>query len=144
MATSFNPSAYTTFAAVPVPHVDQDNSGHRRPNAPRLALSTTYARTVPLDTGARIILSARVYLQSGTFTSLENFSDPQLGYRKAYGKTDVGMQYESASRRWTANAYLYNLEDKRVYASAVPLHAVTTVSYQPARSIGLRLGYRFD
>jgi iron complex outermembrane receptor protein len=144
VATSFNPSAYNTFAAVPVPHVDNDNSGHRMPNAPRLALKTSYARTISLDTGARLVASAQLYWQSGTYTSLENFADPQRGYRRAYGKVDLGLRYDSADRRWSAEGYVYNLEDRKVYASAVPLHAVTTVSYQAPRTVGLRLGYRFD
>ncbi|HET9644585.1 MAG TPA: TonB-dependent receptor [Burkholderiaceae bacterium] len=144
VAVAYNPNTYNTFAAVQVPHVDANNGGHRLTNAPRFALQGRYAHTVPLESGARVVASVQVYWQSGTYTSLENFGDPLRGYRRSYSRTDLGLHWESADRRWMADAYVYNLENKKVFTSAVALHAATVVSYMPPRTLGVRLGYRFN
>jgi iron complex outermembrane recepter protein len=146
VAVALNPGGYNIFATVPVPHVNGDYSGHRLPDAPRLALRGRYSRTITLDTGAQLIPSAQIYWESGSYPTAETFPEPGRGYREAYHKTDLGLTYVSADRRWTGEAYVYNLENEKVYAygKTIPLHAATTASNLPPRTFFVRLGYRFD
>lgn len=146
VAIALNPVGYNTFATVPVPHVDGDNSGHQLPDAPRFALRGRYTRTLTLASGAQLIPSAQVYWESGSYPTAENFRDERRGYRKAYHKTDLGLTYLSADRRWTAEAYVYNVEDEKVYSygEVLALHAATTAINLPPRTFFVRLGYRFD
>ena len=145
VANGLNPVTYNLFAAVPVPHVNADNSGHRLPNAPRLAARARYSHTFTLDSGARLIPSAQVYWESGSYTTAENMSDPRKGYREADHKTDLGLTYESADRHWTADAYIYNLENEKVYSygGVLVIHAATSATNLPPRTFFVRLGYRF-
>jgi iron complex outermembrane recepter protein len=146
VALALNPVSYNTFATVPVPHVDADNSGNRLPDAPRFALRGRYTRTITLANGAQLVPSVQLYWESGSYATSENFRDERKGYREAYHKTDLGLAYVSADRRWTAEAYVYNLEDEKVYAygKVFTLHAATTANSLPPRTFFVRLGYRFD
>lgn len=50
-----------------------------------------------LGGGARLVPSIQVYWQSGS-----------------------NLRWESADGRWTVDGYVYNAEDKKVYAFAAP------------------------
>lgn len=138
------PGDYNNFAPVPITGTQADYTGHTLLNAPRFTLRARYAHTYTLANGARLVPSVQLYWQSGSYTSYSNFTDPLRGYRDAYTKTDLNLSWESADRRWTVDTYVYNVTDKRVYASATPLAADTGVTYAPPRTYGLRLGYRFE
>jgi iron complex outermembrane receptor protein len=135
---------YNNFAPVPIPATPGDYTGNRLPNAPRVSLRARYTRAMTLDSGSRLTPSIQVYWQSGTYTSLANISDPARGYRKAYSKTDLNVRWESADRRWAVDGYMYNAENRKVYATAVPGAAYTVVSYLPPRTVGVRVGLRFE
>lgn len=138
------PGIYNNFAPVPIPGTAADYTGNHLPNAPRFSLRARYSRAMTLDGGSRLTPSIQVYWQSGSYTSLSNISDPARGYRKAYSKTDLNLRWESADRRWAVDGYVYNAENRKVYATAVPLASFTTVSYMPPRTVGVRLGLRFE
>lgn len=138
------PGIYNSFAPVPIAGAAADYTGNRLPNAPRFSLRARYTRAMTLAGGSRLTPSIQVYWQSGSHTSLSNIVDPARGYRAAYSKTDLELRWESADRRWTIDGYVYNAEDKKVYASAVPLASFTTVSYLPPRTVGVRVGLRFE
>jgi len=138
------PGIYNSFAPVPIPGTAADYSGNRLPNAPRVSLRARYSHAFTLDGGSRLTPSIQAYWQSGSYTSLSNISDPARGYRKAYSKTDLELRWVSADGRWTIDGYVYNAENAKVYASAVPLASFTSVSYMPMRTVGVRVGVRFE
>lgn len=138
------PGIYNSFAPVPIPGVTADYTGNRLPNAPRFSLRVRYSRAMTLDGGSRLTPSVQVYWQSGSYTSLSNIDDPARGYRKPYSKTDLNLRWESADSRWTVDGYVYNAENSKIYATAVPLASFTTVSYMPLRTVGVRVGLRFE
>jgi iron complex outermembrane receptor protein len=138
------PGIYNSFAPTPIPGTTADYTGNRLPNAPRFSVRARYSHAMTLGGGARLVPSIQVYWQSGSYTSLSNISDPARGYRKAYSKTDLNLRWESADGRWTVDGYVYNAEDKKVYATAVPLASFTTVTYMPPRTVGVRAGLRFE
>ena len=138
------PGDYNTFAPVAINGTQADYSGHTLINAPRYTLRTRYAHTFALGDGGRLVPSVQVYWQSGSYTSYSNFSDPLRGYRSAYAKTDLNLAWESVDRRWSVDAFVYNVADKQVYATATPLAAFTGVTYMAPRTYGLRVGYRFE
>jgi iron complex outermembrane receptor protein len=114
------PGIYNSFAPTPIPGTTADYTGNRLPNAPRFSVRARYSHAMTLGGGARLVPSIQVYWQSGSYTSLSNISDPARGYRKAYSKTDLNLRWESADGRWTVDGYVYNAEDKKVYAFAAP------------------------
>ena len=138
------PAIYNSFAPAPIPGTSADYTGNRLPNAPRFSLRARYSRAMTLDDGSLLTPSIQVYWQSGSYTSLSNQRDPARGYRKAYSKTDFNLRWESANRRWTVDGYIYNAENRKVYATAVPLASFTGVTYMPPRTIGVRVGLRFE
>lgn len=138
------PGIYNSFAPVPIPGTAADYTGNRLPNAPRFSLRARYTRAMTLGDGSRLTPSIQVYWQSGSYTSLSNIGDPARGYRNAYSKTDLNLRWESADRRWAFDGYVYNAENRKVYASAVPLASFTTVSHMPPRTLGVRVGLRFE
>jgi iron complex outermembrane receptor protein len=138
------PGIYNGFAPAPIPGITSDYSGHRLPNAPRFSLRARYSRAMRLEGGSRLTPSIQVYWQSGSHTSLANFSAPARGYREAYSKTDLNLRWESADSRWVVDGYVYNAENRKVYATAVPLASFTTVTYMPPRTAGVRVGLRFE
>jgi iron complex outermembrane receptor protein len=97
-----------------------------------------------LEGGSRLTPSIQVYWQSGSHTSLANLNDPARGYREAYSQTDLNLRWESAGGRWVVDGYVYNAEDRKVYATAVPMSAFATVTYLPPRTAGVRVGLRFQ
>ena len=138
------PAIYNKFAPVTIQGTPVDYTGNRLPNAPRFSLRARYAHAMALDGGSLLTPSIQVYWQSGSYTSLSNASDPARGYRKAYSKTDLNLRWESAERRWTVDGYIYNAENRKVYATAVPLASFTGVTYMPPRTVGVRVGLRFE
>lgn len=147
-STGIDLGTYNAFAAVAgLPALSTssaDYSGKRLPGAPRLALRGNYAHTFTLADGTRLVPSIQVYWQAKSYTSFDNYDDPARGGRGAYTKTDLNLNYESPDHRWTAAAYVYNLGNKSVYASATAQPAMTYATYMAPRTYGLRVGYRFD
>lgn len=135
--------AYNTFAPTPIPPGVANYSGNRLVNAPRLSLRGRYSHIFNLGTGT-LTPSIDVYWQSKSYTSLDNISDPARGGRRAYSKTDLNLLYETADGRWSVNAFVHNVENKKVYSSSVPLAAFTTAMYMPPRTFGVRVGYNFE
>jgi iron complex outermembrane receptor protein len=138
------PGDYNLFAPVPIVGTTADYTGNQLLNAPRVTLRGRYSHTFGLADGSRLVPAVQVYWQSGSFTSYSNLTDPLRGYREAYAKVDLDLGWQSADKRWSVDASVYNATDEKVYASGTPLASFTGVTYAPPRSYGLRVGYRFD
>ncbi|MBA5688667.1 TonB-dependent receptor [Rugamonas apoptosis] len=138
-------SLYNNYAPTPINASPLDNSDRRLPNAPKFSARARYAHTYQLGAGGQLTPSIQSFWQSGSFAVIDNLSDPNplLGYRKAYSKTDLNLDWQSADKRWTVNAHVYNLEDRQVYATSTQIAALSIATYMPRRTFGLRAGYSF-
>lgn len=136
---------YNNFAPTPINTAPLDNSGRRLPNAPKISARLRYAHTIELGANGQWTPSIQTYWQSGSHSVIDSLSstDPLLGYRKAYSKTDLNLDWQSQDRRWNVNAHVYNAEDRQVYTSNTQILALSIASYMPRRTFGLRVGYTF-
>jgi iron complex outermembrane recepter protein len=134
--------AYNQFAPTPIPPGIANYSGNRLVNAPRVSLRGRYSHVFNLGHGT-LTPSVDVYWQAKSYTNLDNISDPARGGRRAYSKTDLNLLYQTADGHWSVNAFVHNVEDKKVYTSTAALSAFAGAAYMPPRTFGIRVGYNF-
>ena len=69
---------------------------------------------------------------------------PDYGKNDAYFKTDLRLTYRTADGKFTAQAFVNNVENKAIITRAVYTnHRALLVNYAPPRSYGLSAGVRF-
>jgi iron complex outermembrane recepter protein len=124
-------------------------TGNNLPNAPRVTVNVGYQHVFDLAAGATITPRADLTYVSSQDLDYHNYDVTKQG---DYTKTDLSLSYDSADRRWRVMAYVHNLEDKAVLASAAPDPRAASIaigkisgfgSYLPPRTFGLKLSANF-
>jgi iron complex outermembrane receptor protein len=124
-------------------------TGNNLPNAPTATVNLGYQHVFNLAGGATITPRADFTYVARQDLDYHNYD---VTKQAAYTKSDLSLSYDSADRRWRAMAYVHNLEDKAVLASAAPDPRAITIpigqtsgfgSYLPPRTFGLKLSANF-
>ncbi|WP_326523001.1 TonB-dependent receptor [Sphingomonas sp.] len=118
-------------------------SGRRPPQAPEWTVNAGYEHDFPIAGG---LLTPRIQtrLESESFFTFYNFrSDRQ----RAYTRSDILLSFTPESRRFTASAFVRNIEDAVVLASAQPPFSTTYQTYreqyQAPRTYGANVTFNF-
>lgn len=135
---------YNIFAPImgyaPIPGAVADFSGNRLANAPRWSARLGYEHIFDLPGGSTLSPAIDFYVQSKTFSDSANYVQGRNG---GYSKTDLNLRWDSADQRYFANAFVNNVEDKRVANQTTVVWSSTTATYNPGRTVGLRVGASF-
>ena len=116
-----------------------DISGNSLPHAPRVTARVEYAHEFELANGGSITPKASVYWQSKSYLRDLNLPIDRIG---AYTKTDLNLTYDAPGGRWSAAAFVHNLEDRRVRNYALTALGRYFSDYHPPRTYGVRISYR--
>jgi iron complex outermembrane receptor protein len=129
-----NPGGGTTF-------VNQvDLAGARIPYSPEFTLQASFNWDIETGFGT-IAPSANFLYNSGYFnTDFNTLVDEQ----KSFTKTDLRLTWTSSDKRFSAQVFVENLEDKAVNQRGVfGTNQSMNASYAPPRTYGVKLGARF-
>jgi iron complex outermembrane receptor protein len=115
-------------------------SGNTLPNAPRYSFKLAYGHQFDLPDGGALTPSAAVYYQSVSY--LREFDLP-IDTVQAYTKTSLNMTWTDPTRRWNVDAYVNNLENSVVRDGGITAFGLYWSTYDPPRTYGLRVGYKY-
>jgi iron complex outermembrane receptor protein len=117
-----------------------DISGNTLPHAPRFTARVEYAHEFKLANGGTITPKAAVYWQSKSYLRDLNLPIDRI---RAYTKTNLNLAYDAPGGRWTAEAFVHNLEDRRIRNYALTALGRYFSDYHPPRTYGVRIAYRY-
>ncbi|MCC7461280.1 MAG: TonB-dependent receptor [Gammaproteobacteria bacterium] len=125
--------------------VEQPNlAGNTVPNSPKFVAALGYDHVFQLGSAGTLTASLYSRYKSSYYVTIFNEHDMQ---QDGFTQTDVNLEWRSANRRFTAQAYAQNLEDERplVYGSFVAAgpDRIMVFAFGRPRTYGLRLGYEF-
>lgn len=119
-----------------------DLAGNTPPQAPDWSGNVAVQHMFDLANGATVTARVQTHLQSATHLQFYNYaSDRQAGY----SRTDFTLGYQPDDKRWLIEAYVRNIEDKRVLTAAQEQSLVQAYVYQFAdpRTYGARFRMNF-
>ena len=125
--------------------VQQPNfAGNRPPFSPEFIITAGYDHVFDLAGSGSLTAGIFSTYKSSYFLDFYNYSD---GEQQAFTQTDVSLQYSPASKRFTIQGYVHNLENERPlsygsFVSAGPDDIYNWQFGQP-RTYGLRLNFDF-
>ncbi len=121
-----------------------DLSGNTLPQSPRYTSSLGAYYDIPSSSG-KFTLGARYDWKSRVYFT--EFNLP-ISSQKAVGKLNLFLNYESEDRRLTASIFAKNVTNEQVRGNVIVVSSIigslALAQYQPARQIGVSLGYRFQ
>jgi len=117
-----------------------DISGNTLPHAPRLTMRLDYAHDFRLANGGTFTPKISAYWQSKSYLRDVNLPIDEVD---AYAKTNFNLAYEAPGAKWSAQAFVYNLEDRRVRNYALTALGHYFSDYDPPRTYGVRIAYRY-
>ena len=138
-ASGFN-SALTGAGYAAVPIVSSDFSGNSLPNAPKSTARISYSHDFDLGTAGHLTPAVASYYQSSSYTDASN---RDVTERKSFTKTDLTLDYTSSSGAYNVQAFVFNVENKRVVNASALFTGLVLNSYQAPRLYGVRVGYKF-
>ncbi len=124
-----------------------DCSGRTLINAPEWVVQGGIDQTVPLNSGANVVLSLSSRYESSRETQINYFTDTKVA---GFVRSDASIAYNSPNHKWSLTAYVRNLENKIAYGVVLPGRSYSTVtggilavSLEPPRTYGVRLAAKF-
>lgn len=120
-------------------NVPTDFTGRSLPFAPQVTYRLAYSHTFQLGSGGTLTPSVNTYWQSKTYSDFANSAQAE---RRSYSKSDLNLTYRTQSGRLSVDAYVHNLENKRVWQSANGKWDETTAYFMPPRTFGVRIGLK--
>ncbi len=113
----------------------------RKAFSPKQTFQIGLAYDIGLGGAGTLTPEIQTYYNSGyILTDLT----PDYGNNEAYFKTDLRLTYRTADGKFTAQAFVNNVENKAIITRAVYTnHRALLVNYAPPRSYGLSAGLRF-
>jgi iron complex outermembrane receptor protein len=114
--------------------------GNHLPFAPVFSGRAQYTHEISLANGGRILATGAVFWQATSY--LREFNLP-VDRVPAYSKTDAELQYIFPQGRFTATAFGHNLENRAVRSSSFTLLGDYFSSYNPPRTYGIRIAYKY-
>ena len=130
------------FAGLASPSITLDCSGLRPPNAPEWTVNLGAQQSIPLASGANVVLDVRAHSQSLTLVGLD-FLPTQTQH--SYWLSDASITFNSANDHWFVAAFVNNAFDKRVITATniVGLGSFSIAQLDNPRSNGVRAGLKF-
>ncbi|WP_052730256.1 TonB-dependent receptor [Sphingomonas sp. SRS2] len=122
-----------------------DCSGRRMFQSPTWTANGFIRQTVDLAEGASIVAEVRTRFEGSRWVSESYLAETRSGSNT---RTDVSLTYNAPDKRWSATAYVNNLENKNVSGN-VFLHAVypaipvISTTLRPPRTYGIQARYNF-
>jgi iron complex outermembrane receptor protein len=116
-----------------------DISGNTLPHAPRTTARLEYAHDFSLGNDATLTPKLSAYWQGKSYLRDLNLPIDEVD---AYSKTNFNLTYEAPGGRWSAEAFVHNIEDRRVRNYALTALGRYFSDYHPPRTYGIRLSYR--
>ncbi|MDB5455406.1 MAG: TonB-dependent receptor [Caulobacter sp.] len=119
--------------------------GNALAHAPKFSGTVAYEHAFELGNGGRITPRIATHFESKSWLSYFNQGAPDR--QGSYTRSDVSVRYDPPSDKWSAEAFVQNLEDKDIKAGAgsfgAPATPVWLSVYQPPRTWGVRLKASF-
>jgi iron complex outermembrane receptor protein len=116
-------------------------AGRSPPQAPEWSLNFGYEHEWPLLGGA-LLARVQTHYETKSYFTFYNFAADS---QPSYTRSDALVTYTSASKAWTVQGFVRNIEDKLILASAqdpsVTTYLAYRYQYQPPRTYGVRLTY---
>ena len=130
------------FSGLASPTVTLNCSGKRPPNAPKWTVNLGATQTIPLSSGANIVLDGRTHYQSQTLVGLD-FIPTQT--QSAYWLADASITFEAPEKRFFVTAFINNAFDETVLTSSnlVGLGSFSVAQLNNPRTYGVRAGFKF-
>jgi iron complex outermembrane recepter protein len=127
--------------------------GNDLPHAPAASLTLGYDHTFGLPNGDALVSHVASHFETMSWLSYYNETVPIGGVsdwdkQKAYSRTDYSLIYRGlGDRKYEVEAYIRNIEDHNIKSNAY-VYMIQNVPYplavyQPPRTWGVRLRYRF-
>ncbi|WP_428152173.1 TonB-dependent receptor [Brevundimonas sp.] len=132
----------TLPVAAPARVYTVDCSGRPAINAPKWSMNLGYEQTIDLSNGFALIAGARTRIESSRFLSIEYLPEEE---QEGYMTSDAYLTLESPDERWSATAFVNNIEDETIYSTSFPRPILGVVynGLRPPRTYGLRLTARY-
>ncbi len=116
-------------------------SGKTLEKAPSVMVQAGYEHTFDLPSGAALKFGVQTHYESSYWTLFDHTSGSK---QPSYTKTNLTLTYQSAGDRWHVQAYVNNIEDSPVIATAAPPNSgsptVPWVHIEEPRLYGVRFG----
>ena len=122
----------------------QTLTGQTRANSPPWTGTVGYNHTFTLPRDARLVFDAMSHLEDTTWTS-DNRTNT-LGHRSAYHLTNLTLTYAAAGNRWSASAFVENVENSVVLLGAGTSNVLLGGAFGtllPPRTYGVRFSAKF-
>jgi iron complex outermembrane receptor protein len=127
--------------------------GNDLPHAPAASLTLGYDHTFGLPNGDALVSHVASHFETMSWLSYYNETVPIGGIsdwdkQKAYSRTDYSLIYRGlGDKKYEVEAYIRNIEDHNIKSNAY-VYMIQNVPYplavyQPPRTWGVRLRYRF-
>lgn len=117
----------------------QNLTGQPRANTPEWSGTAGYNHSFALPGAARLVFDAMAHFESATWTS-DNRTNT-LGFRQAYHLTDLTLTYFAPNSRWSAGAFVDNLENAVVLYGGGTSNVLLGGAFgtlMPPRTFGVR------
>ena len=111
-------------------------------NSPEWSFNLGYEHTFELGSGLELIAGAQTTIESSRFLDVD-FSEESR--QDGYMKSDAFLTLESIDDDWSLTAFINNIEDEEILASAGtrPILFIKYGALRPPRTYGLRATKRF-
>jgi iron complex outermembrane recepter protein len=119
-----------------------DCSGKPTLNSPEWTSNLSYEHTFMLGSGYVLAPGVRARIETSREITIDYIEETK---QEAYTITDAYLTLTPPSTRWSLSAFVNNIGDETVKASAVPHPILQTVysAVRPPRTYGARFGYHF-
>ncbi|CAN5502149.1 TonB-dependent receptor [soil metagenome] len=120
-----------------------DCSGSNMTQEPKFSGNVSYEHIFEMRNGGQVSLNVRSKFQ--TKMDLQQSAQTEAGRQGAYTLTNLNLAYAAPSRRWSAGAYVTNLEDRLIRLSSVtsPVTGTSWSNYMAPRTYGLQLKFEY-
>ncbi|QNA89055.1 TonB-dependent receptor [Massilia sp. Dwa41.01b] len=117
-----------------------DVSGNKMPHAPRFSTTIQYQHTFRLADGANLVPRITAHYETDAELSVFNLGPEDR--QEAYATGDIGLRYQNG-KGWWIDAWVRNVNDKKIKTSAFNGFGPWLAQYKPPRTIGLNTGFDF-
>jgi iron complex outermembrane receptor protein len=132
--------------------LDPNTAGVQQPNfkgnqaafSPKMVMQVGYSHDFDLGAAGNLVAGATSKYKTSYFTDFFNYNDSK---QKAYTQTNLTLDYKPREGRWSAQAYVHNIEDERAltYGSFIAAGPDDIYNWQfgAPRTYGLRFNVDF-
>ncbi|MDO9362955.1 MAG: TonB-dependent receptor [Sphingopyxis sp.] len=116
-----------------------DNSGNRLTFAPKWSGRVSYSHTFHIGEGT-LVPMASLYYQTAIFLRPFNLAADR---QKGYTKSDFTLTYNAPDERYSVEAFVHNIENKKVATMQFNYELPVLRYYSEPRTYGVRVGFKF-